>query len=180
MSENYLIHYGKLGMKWGVRHEEKKAAREQRKADLNSMRTDKGPQRFKVMNAANSAARSHYRQQRTGSFKTFQKQGRIKSKKEARLTTDQINNGRYRVARARSIKRRSASALIGGAAGAAAMAAGATAMAPIAGVAIAALGVAGAAGTVANFATGAHYYSGEKRAYGKTRLKYQNQKGVKK
>lgn len=180
MNEDYLMHFGKKGMKWGVRHERKKADRAQRKSELASMRTDKGPQRFKFMNAANSAARSHYRQLRTSNFKTSQRQARIKSRKEARLTTDQINAGRYRVARARSIKRRSASALIGGAAGATAMAAGVAATAPIAGVAVASLGIAGAAGTVANFATGAHYYTGEKRAYGNVRVKYQNQKKVKK
>lgn len=177
---NYIEHMGVKGMHWGIRKKpessgsDRKRMKALKKATLKSYRTDKGPKRGKFLNAANSAARSHFRSERTRSFKTYRDQNSKKTLKEARLTEAQVKNGRYRVARSRSIKRNVASTVLSTAAGAAMIASGGLAVAPIA----AATAVVGTTGL--HFATGAHYYGRQRKAYGGTRAKYQNQKKVRK
>lgn len=160
IEQGYLAHFGIPGMKWGVR----KARSAEIRSRTKTQSKDKGPKRFGVLNAANSAARTYYRKERTGNFKTYRDQSAKLDLKMARLTTDQINNGRYRVARARNITRKAVSGLVGGVTGAALIASGS-------GFVGAAIG-AGAA-TATNFATGGHYYAKQQKAYGKTRNKYQ-------
>lgn len=177
---DYIKHFGVLGMKWGVRKDRKKiksgssssdkkqeARVNVKRAQMKEYRDDRGPKRFKAINAANSAARSHFKADRTNSFKTYRAQTSKRDIKEARLTEDQIKNGRYRVARARSIKRNAASAVLGTAAGAAAVASGAVIVAPFLAVSVSGIG---------HFASGAHYYARQRKSYGGTRAKYQNQK----
>lgn len=177
---NYIEHMGVKGMHWGVRKKpessgsDRKRMKALKKATLKSYRTDKGPKRGKFLNAANSAARSHFRSERTRSFKTYRDQNSKKTLKEARLTEAQVKNGRYRVARARSIKRNVAAIAVSTAAGAALVASGGALALPYAAVAVGG----GTAGL--HFATGAHYYGRQRKAYGGTRAKYQNQNGVKK
>lgn len=166
MQEDYLCHYGVLGMKWGRRKDRKRA----KSKTMRDYKKDKGPKRFKVMNAANSAARSYYRSDRTSDFKTYKNQKSKADRKEARLTPDQIQKGRYRVARARSIKRNVASVAIGATVGTSAALLGAAALPSV----LLSVGTAG----VSHFTTGAHYYGRQRKAYGGTRAKYQNQKRV--
>lgn len=159
-----LYHFGVPGMKWGVRKtKETRQNHSERKIRTKIARASKGPKRFGLYNAANSAARTYYRRERTGNFNTYRKQQKILDRKEARLTPEQIRQGRYRVSRARNIKRKTLSALTGGAAGAALVAAGA--------------GVVGVAASIpvfaiTNYATGGTYYSAEARAYGKVHDRY--------
>lgn len=154
-----LYHHGVPGMKWGQR----------KRQILKGYRTDKGPKRGKVLNASNSAARSHFRADRALSYRRFSSQNSKARLKEGRLTSEQVKNGRYRVARARSIKRNAASVGVGALAGGALAATVATGGA--AGLAI--LGGIGATG-ISHFISGAHYYGKQRKAYGGTRAKYQN------
>lgn len=177
MTDYYLAHFGVPGMKWGHRKasgssggSKAPSRRQEKKSQMKEYRSDKGPKRFGMVNASNSAARTYYRQQRTNSFKTYRKKGNQRDIKEARLTDEQIKNGRYRVARARSIKRNIASVAVGVAIGGATAATGGAALAPF-------LGAAAAAG--GHFGTGAHFYGKQRRAYGGTRAKYQTQNKVK-
>lgn len=176
MEYEVIQHHGVKGMHWGVitkkvsssvkAHSDKhKAEKEKREQLRNEYRTNKGPKRFVVLNAANSAARTYYRQQRTSSFQTYRNEGHKLDRKQGRLTEDQIRNGRYRVARARNIKRKTASAILGmGTMGI--LAAGPAApISPIMGLTV---------GTISNFASGGHYYAMEKRVYGDVRAKYQS------
>lgn len=162
-----LQHYGVKGMKWGIKkaveqYGERRAARKAAKKKLAQQRAKtRGPRRFRIMNASNSAARSFYRKERTGNFKTYRKQERRQSVKEARLTQDQINAGRYRVARFRNIAIKSLSAATGVGA--------ALVLANPAGI---------LAAPVVNAISGGMYYSRQQRAYGGTRDKYQSQDRV--
>lgn len=180
--ESVLVHYGVKGMKWGVRRaaqqlgsavSKRMKARSDKKAANKSLTKsyaqDRGPKRFKVLNAANSAARSFYRRERTRNFATYRKRGAKMERKMARLTGDQVKAGRYRVARARFIKRQTLSAIAGGAAGLGLIASGAG---------VIGIPAAAAVGAASHFASGANYYWREKRAYGNLRAKYQNQKRV--
>lgn len=153
-NEQYLEHFGIKGMKWGVR-----------RAKKESYRSDKGPKRWLGTNdAANSAARTYYRSERTGNFRTYRKAKSKLDLKMASLTKEQIDNGRYRVARARNIRRKALSTVVGTAAGAAAISSGA-------GFAGLMFGV--GTGVATNFASGGRYYSKQKRAYGGRRAKYE-------
>lgn len=182
-NSDYLCHYGVQGMKWGQhlmakikdkvdesskRHKEVKAERAKL---MDTYRHDKGPKRHLILNAANSAARSHYRAQRTKDFARYRKQTDIATKKEARLTPEQVAGGRYRVARARNIKRKILTAGVATAIGSGVAATGATAAAPV---------IAAASAVAFNRISGASYYASEKRAYGDTRAKYQAKDNVKK
>lgn len=180
--ESVLVHYGVKGMKWGVRRtaqqlgnavskrikksSEKRAAI---KATKKSYAQDKGPQRFKVLNAANSAARTYYRKERTRNFARYRRQSQVLDRKMARLTEEQVKAGRYRVSRARYVKRQAFSAVVGGAAGLGLIASGAG---------VVGIPAAAAVSAASHFASGGHYYWKEKRAYGDVRAKYQNQKRV--
>jgi hypothetical protein len=166
-----LYHHGVKGMKWGVR---KKIATTlapkthtttySRKKELKKQYAkDKGARRG-LVNAANSAARTYYRMDRTKDFQTYRKQQKKLDLKMARLPEEQVKNGRYRVARARNIKRKTLSVALAGGAGAALTAAGAAAI----GIPLAVVGTVGL-----NYATGGRYYAKQKRAYGGTRAKYQ-------
>lgn len=189
MNPDYLCHYGVQGMKWGQHlfgkisgavsnHKATKAAiKSEKKALLNSYSDNKGPTRHGVMNAANSAARSYYRAQRTNNFGKYKKQTQIQTRKEARLTEEQVKGGRYRVAKARNIRRKVLSTAVG------ALAAGGVAAASVAtgGVAAAAIlgvGAGGISGVATNAISGGWYYAGEQRAYGSTRAKYQAKENV--
>lgn len=181
-NSDYLCHYGVEGMKWGQHlmakikttvndaskhHKEVKAERAKL---MDTYKHNKGPRRHIILNAANSAARSHYRAQRTNDFSRYRKQTDIAAKKEARLTPEQIAGGRYRVARARNIKRKILTAGVATAIGSSVAATGATAAAPV---------IAAASAVAFNRISGASYYASEKRAYGDTRAKYQAKENVK-
>lgn len=147
-----LYHYGVKGMKWGVR---RNLVRETAKSYRTSRKTDPKTDFLKI-NRPNSAARSYYRAQRTPSFRTYKKQTAIMDRKISGLSKDQIENGRYRVARARNIKRKTVSALLGVGAG----------VATAGTVGAAAIPIAGLVGVGANFITGGHYYQGQSATYG--------------
>lgn len=168
MYNDELQHFGIKGMKWGVR----KAANKMKEnaATRKSYRTDKGPKRYGFINAANSAARTYYRKERTKNFQAYRKAESKLELKTARLTDEQVRNGRYRVARARNIKRKTLSVALGTAAGAALVASGAAAVGVPVGAAVA---------VAANYKTGAHYYAKQSSAYGSTRARYANQDRVK-
>ena len=170
-----IEHHGVLGMKWGVRHDKtssgsssKSSARAAKKAAVKSAKSsyssDKGPKKG-VFNIANSAARTYYRAQKASTIAEYTARNNKAERKAAGLTSDQVKNGRYRVARARNIKRKAASVAL--AAGVATLSAttcgaGGVAMAPFLGVGLA---------TVNNYATGAHYYAKEQATYGRRRAK---------
>lgn len=180
--ESVLVHYGVKGMKWGVRRtaqqlgnavskrikksSEKRAAI---KATKKSYAQDKGPKRFKVLNAANSAARTYYRKERTSNFARYRRQSQVLDRKMARLTEEQVKAGRYRVARARYIKRQTLSTVAATAVGLGLVSSGA---------AVVGVPIAGAVKAATYFGSGGHYYWKEKRSYGDVRAKYQNQKRV--
>lgn len=138
--DSYLCHHGVKGMKWGHR--------KQRRAE-------------------NSAARSYFREDRAQDFQTMKKANRKRNLREASLNESQVKTGRYRVARARSIKRNAASVTLGaltGAGAAAAIVATGGAAAP---AIIAAVGASGISTLGAHFGTGAHYYGKQRKAYNK-------------
>lgn len=178
---SYLIHHGVKGMKWGVRKKEESSGSSNtnhtkkisKKERLSEYKSDKGPKSNAFTNASNSAARSFFKAERTKSFNTFRKANSERTLKEASLTESQIKNGRYRVARARSIKRTvlttwgslGLGTLAGAASGGAAL--------------LVTPAVATAAAIPLNFITGAHYYGKQRKAYGSTRAKYQTQSQVK-
>lgn len=182
VSSDYLCHYGVPGMKWGQHlmnrweqsRENKRAIKAEKKATLKSYRTDKGP-RSGLVNASNSAARSYYRAQNTGNFKTYRKETAAADRKEASLSTNQVKGGRYRVARARNIKSKVATVAVGSLVGATT----AAAVTATGGLVIAAsLGIAAAAGT--RQATHGSYYAKEQKAYGSKRAKNEATETVKK
>ena len=72
IEQGYLAHFGIPGMKWGVR----KARNAEIRSRTKTQAKDKGPKRFGVLNAANSAARTYYRKERTGNFKTYRERYR--------------------------------------------------------------------------------------------------------
>lgn len=151
-----LYHYGVKGMKWGIRRDRRVS--DKLKSYRTSRKTDSKTDFLKI-NRPNSAARSYYRAQRTPSFRTYKKQTAIADKKMSGLSKDQIDNGRYRVARARNIKRKTVSALLGAGAGIATAGTAGAAAVPIAGL----------VGVGANFVTGGHYYQGQSATYGSRR-----------
>lgn len=182
MRQDELMHYGVLGMKWGIRRartstqstrtsrktkqsSEATIRRVNNKSTREGYRADKGPKRFNMYNAANSAARTYYRSMRTNNLQTHLKQQAKLDLKVARLTDTQVKNGRYRVARARNIKRKTLSGIAGTAAGIATVSAGAGIIGVPVGLAVA---------TAGNFASGAHYYARQQSAYGNARARYEN------
>lgn len=169
MKQDYIIHFGVKGMRWGVRKQREPSINQQRRALQKSYRKDgKGTP---VKKTSNSAARSYFKADKTGNFATYRKHTKKQALKEAKLTGDQVSSGRYRVARARNIKRKVASATLGAAA---TVALAATGMAAVGAV----LGAGVAVGT--NLASGGRYYAKQSKAYGKnrakTQAKYQNKK----
>lgn len=184
---DYLCHYGVQGMRWGqhlfgkiqtasANHKAKKAAIKSEKAALEkSYTTDKGPKKL-GFSAANSAARSFYRKERTKNFQTYRKQESKQQRKEAVLTDDQIKAGRYRVAKARNIRRKVASVAVGSIAATAVVGSGGMALAPILAGATVGTGV----GALTNLATGGVYYAGQQKSYGSRRAKAQAKVNVKK
>lgn len=142
-NENYLAHYGVLGMKWGRR---------------------------KQRQTANQAAKAHFKTERSkfGSDK-FQKASKKKSLKEASLSSKEVKEGRYRVARARNIKRNAASITLGSltAVGAAKTGIGLAVLTGGAAI-LAGVGTVGlATALAARKVTGASYYGKQKKAYKK-------------
>lgn len=156
-----LYHYGVKGMKWGVR---RNLVREKAKSYRTSRKTDPKTDFLKI-NRPNSAARSYYRAQRTPSFRTYRKQTAIADKKMSGLSKDQIENGRYRVARARNIKRKTVSSLLG------VGIIGAAAASPMGTAGLAAIPVGALVGVGANYVTGGHYYQGQSATYGSRRAR---------
>ena len=138
MKEDYLCHHGVKGMKWGRR---------------------------KSRMQANSAARAHYKADRTGNFSVYRRNTSKKNQKEGNLSESQIKNGRYRVAKARSIKRNVASVAIGALAGAgtfaATVATGGAALPAI----LATAGATSVTTAASHFGTGAHYYGKQRKSY---------------
>lgn len=141
-----LYHHGVKGMKWGVR--------KQRRTE-------------------NSAARAHFKTENSKvTSKKYQKASRKKSLNEAKLSSTEVKKGRYRVAKVRAIKRNAASITLGALTGSRAAAAGLGVAVATGGAAIPAMLAAG--GTVglataigAHYATGAHYYGKQRKAYKK-------------
>lgn len=156
MSDYELYHHGVKGMKWGIRRDRKKSStlKSYRTSRKNDPKTD-----VLKINRPNSAARSYYRGERTHSFTTYKKQQSIMNQKISGLTKAEIENGRYRVARARNIKRKAASGVMGVAVGALVN----PALAPVV-----ALG--------ANWLTGGHYYQGQSATYGSRRADRENKR----
>ena len=159
-----LMHYDIKGQKWGVRRYQnedgsltaagkKRAVRSTVKTYQSSRKTDPKTD-FLKLNRANSAARSYYRAERTRNFKTYRNTKHNLDKKVSVLSKEQIENGRYRVARARNIKRKTLSAL---AATGVTLASGG--MVPL-GVLV---------GVGMNYVSGGHYYQGESATYGSRR-----------
>lgn len=155
INDMYLAHHGVKGMKWG--------RRKQRVTE-------------------NKAARAHFKTERTKtSSNKWQKAYQKKNLNEAKLNSTEVKQGRYRVARARNIKRNAASLTIGAIVGSrAASIAGATAFLT-GGAAIPAILAAGGATTLATAMaarkiTGASYYGKQKKAY-KTGLKRAKENG---
>lgn len=153
-----LYHYGVKGMKWGIRRDRRVS--DKTKSYRTSRKTDPKTDFLKV-NRPNSAARSYYRMHTAKTLGTFKKQSTIMDRKISGLTKDQIENGRYRVARARNIKRKTVSALLGVGAGVATAGTAGAAAIPIAGI----------VGVGANFVTGGHYYQGQSATYGSRRAR---------
>ena len=153
-----LYHYGVKGMKWGIRRDRKETST--LKSYRTSRKTDPKTDFLKI-NRPNSAARSYYRAQRTGNFATYKKQTAIMEKKISGLSKSQIENGRYRVARARNIKRKTISALAGVGTG----------VAVVGTAGVAAVPVAALVGVGANYVTGGHYYQGQSATYGSRRAR---------
>lgn len=161
--ETELYHYGIPGMKWGHRKAQAiKSYMNKKRATKEEYRKNKGPKRG-LVNAANSAARTYYRKERTKDFRTYRKAEKKLDLKVARLTDEQVKDGRYRVARARNIKRKTVSSIVGTTVGIAAISAGAGFI----GIPIATI-----SGVATNYASGGHYYSQQQRAYGGARAKY--------
>lgn len=161
-----IMHHGIKGMKWGVRRYQnedgtltaagkKRAAKSLTKEYRKSRKTDPRTD-FLKLNRANSAARDYYRTQRTRNFLTYRKAESKMNRKISGLSKDQIENGRYRVARARNIAAKSIAGLTA------------------AGVGVATLGMAPAAALLTvpitavgmNYLNGGHYYQGQSATYG--------------
>ena len=156
-----LYHYGRKGMKWGQNifgkrktNPIKKKTKEYYDSKKTEPKTD-----FLKINRANSAARSYYRAQRARTFLTYKNANASMDKKISGLSKEQIENGRYRVARFRNIAAKSVTGLA------------------TAGVSVATLGAAPAALLVTapitalgmNYITGGHYYQGQSATYGSRR-----------
>lgn len=148
-NSNELAHHGVKGMKWG--------RRKQRATE-------------------NQAARAHFKSERTGNFQQYRKATNKKNLKEGKLTTNQIKSGRYRVAKARSIKRNAASVAIGTLTGVGAAAAIAGTGGLATPVILAGIGTAGVGTIGAHFGTGAHYYGKQRKSY-KKGVEATNKKG---
>lgn len=166
-----IVHHGVKGMHWGV-ITQKVSSSAKSYSDKRQVQNEKRKElkrSYHKKNAANrsarSAARTYYKQQRTNSFQTYRKAGVKLDRQQAKLTDEQVKNGRYQVARGRNIRRKSASAVLGTASAAFIAASPAAIAAPIAGLTVAA---------ITNYASGGHYYSREKRAYGDKRAKLQS------
>lgn len=170
MGYEVIQHHGVKGMHWGVitkkvsnsvkEHSDKRKDENEKRNNLKSTYSTKKP----TTKFEKSAARTYYSQQRARSFTTYRRQGAKLARKEATLTSEQIKNGRYRIAKARNIKAKTFSAVMG--IGATALTAtSAPLVAPIAGLSVAAL---------SNYASGGTYYSKEKKAYGDKRAEVQS------
>lgn len=159
-SEQELYHYGVKGMKWGIRRDRKSNPVKQKTKEYRTSRSTDPKTDFLKINRPNSAARNYYKAQRSGSLRTYKQQNRLMDRKISGLTKEQIENGRYRVARARNIKRKIASGVI---------TTGATIATFGTGLPLAAVAVAPAVAVGSNFLTGGFYYSGESATYGKRR-----------
>lgn len=158
---SYLSHYGVKGMKWGIRRD--RQVSDKLRSYRTSRKTDPKTDFLKI-NRPNSAARSYYRSMTAKTLPGYRRHTQIADRKMAGLSKDQIENGRYRVARARNIKRKTISSLIGVGAGI-----GAATVAGPAGLA-----VGGLVGVGANYVTGGHYYQRESATYGSRRARREN------
>ena len=161
-----IMHHGIKGMKWGVRRYQnedgtltaagkKRAAKSLTKEYRKSRKTDPRTD-FLKLNRANSAARDYYRTQRTRSFLTYRKSESKMNRKISGLSKDQIENGRYRVARARNIAAKSIAGLAAAGVGVATL--GMVPAAALLTVPITAVGM--------NYLNGGHYYQGQSATYG--------------
>lgn len=158
--EDSIQHYGVKGMKWGIRRDPQSKEVSNRLKSYRSTKNDPKTD-FLGLNRPNSAARTYYRSQRTSNFTEYKRQSAILDKKISGLSKEQIENGRYRVAHARNIKRKTASTLIGVGTG----------LATVSTIGPAAVPVSVAVGVGANFITGGHYYQSQSATYGSRRAR---------
>ncbi len=168
-NQDYLMHYGVQGMRWGFRKRIPRSSgsvRTTKPSDPQAIAREKARNRArkKAYKVSKSAARSYYKKDRTDSFQDYQKYDKQQNRKEARLTQDQVAEGRHRVARARNIKRKAVSIAVGSAAAVGLASVGAVAAAPILGMSLAAL---------TNGVSGGMYYAKQSRLYGKQRNRLQ-------
>ena len=156
-----LYHYGRKGMKWGqnIFGKRKTNPIKQRTKEYRTSRKTDPKTDFLKLNRPNSAARNYYRSHRTHSFSTYRRQQAIMDRKVSGLTKDQIENGRYRVARFRNMRAKAVTGLA--TAGVTAVTLGVAPVAALAVAPVTALGL--------NWVTGGHYYQGESATYGSRR-----------
>ncbi len=162
MEDNdYIMHYGVLGMKWGVRKRKARSISSTKSSKKNVSNTLKAQrkqakQQKKKIKEADSAAKLYYKADTAKSSKEYQKYKKKLDKKEARLDTEQIVEGRRRVAQSRAVSRKVLATAVSSATAGALAATGMTAVAPILGTSV---------GNLTNGVSGLSYYERKVEEY---------------